>query len=436
MDEFNPLKNSNKNPFSVPDGYFDTLPDIVMDKIEQQTKSKSRRIGITIRPLLSMAAAFLILFGIWKLVSLALPDKTQISTDATFNDSIMVFESFITDADIYNYSDSAFNSSDTLENTEIIEYLAFENIDYETEFKNYKIIKIEIPRPDNNINITFKTFKLLFSNVLELKDYSRICLIKNLNLKYYFKKLFDTETTTEKVIEGLTNNITKYLNRKEDELLSKDKVDLTLLTFYNSMISLNSKYKITNTYLYGTKVKEFIKLNNNLKSNLISIENMQLIYNDNKELIENYINSITNLLKVYYIEIFNSIRSIKSRNPESLKLDLNKNINFYFEQCRREVKYSFNDENLLEIVTLVKTTSVIDDYFCIFDSRIKYRDFNKEYFVTDETVYVDLFKIKLFNSDIRSVIVYLYTLDKEMNIYYNIMDTIESNILKIKHLSP
>jgi len=131
MDEFNPLKNSNKNPFSVPDGYFDTLPDIVMDKIEQQTKSKSRRIGITIRPLLSMAAAFLILFGIWKLVSLALPDKTQISTDATFNDSIMVFESFITDADIYNYSDSAFNSSDTLENTEIIEYLAFENIDYE-----------------------------------------------------------------------------------------------------------------------------------------------------------------------------------------------------------------------------------------------------------------------------------------------------------------
>ncbi len=314
--------------------------------------------------------------------------------------------------------------------------MEFENIDYETEFKNYKIIKIEIPRPDNNINITFKTFKLLFSNVLELKDYSRICLIKNLNLKYYFKKLFDTETTTEKVIEGLTNNITKYLNRKEDELLSKDKVDLTLLTFYNSMISLNSKYKITNTYLYGTKVKEFIKLNNNLKSNLISIENMQLIYNDNKELIENYINSITNLLKVYYIEIFNSIRSIKSRNPESLKLDLNKNINFYFEQCRREVKYSFNDENLLEIVTLVKTTSVIDDYFCIFDSRIKYRDFNKEYFVTDETVYVDLFKIKLFNSDIRSVIVYLYTLDKEMNIYYNIMDTIESNILKIKHLSP
>ncbi len=48
-----------ENPFKVPEGYFDTLSDRVMDRINREEPEKKVRIRQIIRPQLALAAAIL-----------------------------------------------------------------------------------------------------------------------------------------------------------------------------------------------------------------------------------------------------------------------------------------------------------------------------------------------------------------------------------------
>jgi hypothetical protein len=56
-----------ETPFDVPNGYFDSLPNRIMEKCTNQTIEKRPLWKIT-KPLLSFAAGFLLLFGISKII--------------------------------------------------------------------------------------------------------------------------------------------------------------------------------------------------------------------------------------------------------------------------------------------------------------------------------------------------------------------------------
>lgn len=56
-----------ESPFSVPNGYFDSLPSRIMQRCTNQTVGK-RTFWQAARPILSFAAGFLLLFGISKII--------------------------------------------------------------------------------------------------------------------------------------------------------------------------------------------------------------------------------------------------------------------------------------------------------------------------------------------------------------------------------
>jgi len=56
-----------ESPFSVPNGYFDSLPDRIMQKCTSQTAGKQTFWQI-VKPVLSFAAGFLLLFGVSKII--------------------------------------------------------------------------------------------------------------------------------------------------------------------------------------------------------------------------------------------------------------------------------------------------------------------------------------------------------------------------------
>ncbi|MDR2126887.1 MAG: hypothetical protein LBP63_08670 [Prevotellaceae bacterium] len=65
------LKNS---PFSLPNGYFDSLPDRIMKKCTAET-AKKLTLWQTAKPILSFAAGFLLLAGISQIIVNTVTDK-------------------------------------------------------------------------------------------------------------------------------------------------------------------------------------------------------------------------------------------------------------------------------------------------------------------------------------------------------------------------
>ncbi|MEN8119974.1 MAG: hypothetical protein ABFS35_06495 [Bacteroidota bacterium] len=64
MKEFE--KYQKENLFKVPDGYFEELPGIIRNKIEQNTSKKGLKSKLVVlKPYISIAASFLILYGLW-----------------------------------------------------------------------------------------------------------------------------------------------------------------------------------------------------------------------------------------------------------------------------------------------------------------------------------------------------------------------------------
>ncbi len=56
---------SNNNPFRLPDGYFDQLPQQVMDKIEMPDRQNKESVIIRyIKPIIGLAASFALIMGL------------------------------------------------------------------------------------------------------------------------------------------------------------------------------------------------------------------------------------------------------------------------------------------------------------------------------------------------------------------------------------
>jgi len=320
-------------------------------------------------------------------------------------------------------------------------WVDFDDLTYKSDFSTLEIIKLKIPPPNSNTNIKLKTFKLLFYNMIELNDYSNIWLIKTLNTKYYFNKLLLSENINNCIL-NLENNILKSFNSINN---LNNKLNLNLLTKYNNMISLSSKYYITNTYVYTSQIKKLLKLNNLL----ININNKN--NNISEELLNSLTNNLYELIKLYYIDISNLIINtkntcnlnhygnnllVKSDDFDSL-INLNKNV-------ETKLKGNLHGNELLNKIFKLAikdnyTIENIDDNNLtvhLFNNKISFQDKTGKFIYGDviKKRYVDLFKFNLWEVDLKEFIKFLYNLDKNLDIYYNIMTTIEKNILKLKIL--
>lgn len=121
MDNFND-KYKKKNPFTVPEGYFEGLTDQIMDKLEKkETVAKPKFIHI-IKPYLGLAAIFVLALLIVQALFPLVVDKGQMLKKEQTEQTAYVPEGI--EEDIF---DSQFNPT----NDEIIEYLATEVNDYE-----------------------------------------------------------------------------------------------------------------------------------------------------------------------------------------------------------------------------------------------------------------------------------------------------------------
>lgn len=135
-DELN-LKVDKKLPFSVPDGYFDTLPGRIQNLCINSQKQKPFAIFIqTVRTQLALAAGFA------ALVVLAYAGYFYIQTTPTQrelsnNDYIEIVSKRISDFDEGQLVEASgvnvkFDSIKPDKNDQIIQYLLEENIDYVT----------------------------------------------------------------------------------------------------------------------------------------------------------------------------------------------------------------------------------------------------------------------------------------------------------------
>ena len=126
-------KYNRKDPFKVPENYFDDLPERVMYKISAGKENEHRGIIYMIRPYMMFAAAMIIFVLIsytgLKLIFQIPEDKMQDKLLGEYTelllediDDLMIINEFTESMD-YSFSED-------LSNEEIIEYLVNEDIDY------------------------------------------------------------------------------------------------------------------------------------------------------------------------------------------------------------------------------------------------------------------------------------------------------------------
>lgn len=70
-------KYKEKNPFRMPEGYFEGLTDKVMDKIEEDDIPTKSKIVPMFKTFMWMAASFVIIFGIGRIVIPLAMDPSQ-----------------------------------------------------------------------------------------------------------------------------------------------------------------------------------------------------------------------------------------------------------------------------------------------------------------------------------------------------------------------
>ena len=63
-DEIKLPDRHEKNPFNVPDSYFDTLPDHIIKRVNTGKRIKKYSLLINIKPLVTLAAGFIVLIGL------------------------------------------------------------------------------------------------------------------------------------------------------------------------------------------------------------------------------------------------------------------------------------------------------------------------------------------------------------------------------------
>lgn len=108
------LKNSS---FCLPNGYFDALPDRIMEKCTSRTVKKNT-LWQTVKPILSFAAGFLLLVGISQVIVHTVTDKKP--------DAITRLSQADTDESILDLYGNSNDLSDEIQD-EIITYIVDEH---------------------------------------------------------------------------------------------------------------------------------------------------------------------------------------------------------------------------------------------------------------------------------------------------------------------
>ena len=110
-------KYKSKNPFTVPDGYFDTLEDRVMSQVKENEKPKQTSLLLTLKPYLGLAALFAFAMVIVQLVLPGLVDEDRMLMKKGEHPEVIASQT-----EDENIFDADFNPS----REEIIEYLSQE----------------------------------------------------------------------------------------------------------------------------------------------------------------------------------------------------------------------------------------------------------------------------------------------------------------------
>ncbi|MGE0088884.1 MAG: hypothetical protein AB7S50_05340 [Bacteroidales bacterium] len=132
------LKEKNSNPFEVPDGYFDSLPSRIQNKIiaDSEKQPVFKKILVVLKPQLAFAAAF-IGIALLSIVTLEYIFKDKATLPVTNGVYTRIIE-----VDASEFSEQHFidvlldeNKQNTEEKNNSDEYINFlldENIDYTT----------------------------------------------------------------------------------------------------------------------------------------------------------------------------------------------------------------------------------------------------------------------------------------------------------------
>ena len=119
MDDFSD-KYRKKNPFSVPDGYFDNLTERIVKQVKKQEKAEKNSSPLRkVRPYMGVAAGFLLALFVLQILFWGIQDYSQKERQ---ENSQLVVE--MEEEDIF---DSHFNPT----TEEIIEYLVAESDNYD-----------------------------------------------------------------------------------------------------------------------------------------------------------------------------------------------------------------------------------------------------------------------------------------------------------------
>ena len=110
-------KYKSKNPFTVPDGYFDALEDRVMSRVKENETPKQTSLLLTLKPYLGLAALFAFAMVVVQLVLPGAVDENRMLIKK--GEQPEVSASQTEDENIF---DADFNPS----REEIIEYLSQE----------------------------------------------------------------------------------------------------------------------------------------------------------------------------------------------------------------------------------------------------------------------------------------------------------------------
>lgn len=121
MDNFND-KYKTKNPFAVPDGYFDGLTDRIMDQVKEEKKPHKVRGMRIFKPYMGWVAVFVVTLMVVQVLYPLATGRNQNVPGGAAEQTILSADGI--EEDIF---DSHFNPT----SEEIIEYLAAEVDSYE-----------------------------------------------------------------------------------------------------------------------------------------------------------------------------------------------------------------------------------------------------------------------------------------------------------------
>lgn len=121
-------KYKEKNPFAVPDGYFDGLTERIMELTDNKKDVRKPSLLQVLRPYIGIAAMFVVMMGIMHVVVSMTMERNQTASGEAVAHSTL--EDELLEEDIF---DSEFNPT----SDEIIEYLA-------TEIDNYELILADV----------------------------------------------------------------------------------------------------------------------------------------------------------------------------------------------------------------------------------------------------------------------------------------------------